>query len=98
MKTYRGVDGLIALEVGILAETVMSLAEGDAGNAPGDQAEIDGLEAAEEGAVPRLGVLGRLGVENITGLGEDLVDADLPVLDIAVIDGAGVVLVRGRHV
>jgi len=41
------VDGLVALEIGILAETMVCLAEGDAREAIGHEAKIDGVEAAK---------------------------------------------------
>lgn len=86
--TYRSVDRLIALEVGVLAETVVRLTEGDAGQAPAHQALVDGVEAAEQVRVPRTRGLGRLGVDNIGGLGQDDVETRLPVLDVLVVDGA----------
>jgi len=58
MKTYRGVDGLIALEAAILAKAMVCLAESDAGNAPGHQAGIDGAQASKETVGPWLGGLG----------------------------------------
>jgi hypothetical protein len=36
--TYRGVDGLVALEGAVLVETMVGFAKGDARAAPGDQA------------------------------------------------------------
>ena len=76
-------------------ETVVRLAEGDAGDAVADQAEVDGAEAAEEAVVPRLRVLGRLGVDVLAGPGQDVVDARLPVVDVLVVDGPVVVGVLG---
>jgi hypothetical protein len=97
--TYRGVDGLIAIEVTVLAETVMGLAKGDTGNTAGDQAGVDGGEAAKEGVVPGLGRLGRLGVDMLAGAGEDVVEAILPLVEVVVVNGTVVVgvLSRGSH-
>jgi len=67
----------------------MGLAEGDARQAPGHEAEIDGVEAAEQIGVPRARAIGRLGVDDIGGLGQDDVEAGLPVLDILVVNGPG---------
>jgi hypothetical protein len=94
-KTYRGVDGLIASKVTALAKTVMSLAEGDARKAPGDQASVDGAAAAEEGVVPRLRSLRGLGVDVLAGTGDDIVDTVLPLVEVIVVDGTVVVLVLG---
>lgn len=93
--TNRGVDGLPALHAAILADAVMRLAKGDAGQAPCHQAGVDGVEAAKEGRAPGLGALGRLGVDVLAGFSQDLVEAVLPVLDIAVVDGAVARLGRG---
>ena len=73
----------------------MSLAKGDAGEAPGDQAGVDGAAAAEEGVVPGLRSLRRLGVDMLAGTGEDVVDAVLPLVEVIVVDGTVVVLVLG---
>ncbi len=67
------------------------------GEAVGHQAEVDGVEAVEEARGPDLGVLGRLGVHNLAGLAEHLVDAVLPVLDITIVDGAVSSVLGGRH-
>jgi len=90
-----GVDGLVTLHVGRLVKTMMSLAKGNARNAVGHEADIDGVEAAEEAIVPRLRVFGRLGVDMLARLGQDVVDASLPVLHILVVDGAIVMGVLG---
>lgn len=47
--THRSVDGLVAIEVAILAQAVVSLAEGNTRNAASDQACVDWGEAREEG-------------------------------------------------
>ena len=95
VAAYRGVDGLVAVHVGRLVKTMVGLAEGHAGNAVGDQAEVDGVKAAEEAVVPRLRALGRLGVDMLAGLGQDVVDPGLPVLHILIVDGAVVVGILG---
>lgn len=51
-----------------MPEPVVRLAEGHAGETPRHEARVDGREAPEQARVPRLGVLGRLGVEHLTGL------------------------------
>lgn len=73
----------------------MGLAEGDAGHAAGDEAQVDGVEAAEEGVGPSLGGLGRAGLDDLGGLLEDLVELLLPLLDVALVDGAGASLGLG---
>jgi len=91
------VDGLVALEVAVLVDAVVRLAEGDAGETPGHQAEVDGVEAAEEGSVPVLGRLGRFGVDHICWLGEDIVKSLGPSLDVAIVNRTGIVLLGGGH-
>lgn len=77
----------------------MSLAKGDTRNTAGDQAGIDGGEAAKEGVVPGLGRLGRLGVDMLARTGEDVVEAVLPLVEVVVVNGTVVVdvLSRGGH-
>jgi len=87
-KEARGVDRLIAVEVSVLAEAVMSLAEGNAGNEASHQAGVNRVEAVEETAGPAGRALMRLGVEMITGLGENSVEAGLPVIDIVLVNRA----------
>ena len=50
--TYRGIDGTIALEVGVLVQTVVGLAEGHARSAAGDEAGVDGLAAVKGAVLP----------------------------------------------
>ena len=85
--TYRGVDGLVALHVAILAETVVSLAEGDTGDEARDQAGLKGVEAVEETAGPGGRALVRLGVDVLARLGEDGVETVLPVIHISLVNG-----------
>ena len=72
----------------------MSLAKGHAGHAAGDEAGVDGHEAGEERAHPRLGRVGRLGVEVLAGPRQDVGEAVLPLVRVLVLERAG--LVRGR--
>jgi hypothetical protein len=53
--------------------------------------EINRVEAAKEGVVPRAGVLGALLVEVVAALGDGAVEALHPVLHVGVVDGARVV-------
>lgn len=81
-------------------QAVVGAAEDDAGAAPRQQARVDGREAAEQGGVPRLRALGRLGVEVLAGAGQHVAPAGRPVGDVGVVDGArlgGVLLLRGGH-
>lgn len=55
---YRGVYGLVPIEVAVLVEAVVCLAEGHTGKEVCHQAEVNGAEAAEEGRIPRLSALG----------------------------------------
>lgn len=91
VATYRSVDGLPALKVAILADTVMRLAKGDARKAVGNEAGINGVEAVEEAGVPALRGLRRLGVDDLTRARQDVVEAVLPVVEVLLIDGAVVV-------
>ena len=43
-----GVDGAVSRQVAALVQSVVRLAEGDAGAAAGDEAGVNGVEAAEE--------------------------------------------------
>jgi len=99
-KTYRGVDGLEALEVGVLAQPVVGAAEDDAGKAPAKKAGVDGREAAKERVEPRLRALGRLGVDVLAGAGHYVVEPRRPLGHVVVADGAllgGLLLLRGGH-
>lgn len=86
--THRGVDGFIALETAILAQPVMGLTKGNARNAAGDQAQVDGAEAGEEAVVPWLRIRRGLLVDVFAGPGENVVEASLPFLDVVVADRA----------
>jgi len=90
-----GVDRLVALKAAILPESVVRLAKGNAREAVGQQAEVDGVEAVEEASCPCLGIRGRLRVDGLARLVQNRIHAVLPVLDILVIDRA--VGVLGRH-
>jgi hypothetical protein len=68
----------------------MRLAKGHARQAAGNEAGVDRVEAVEETGEPGLRALGRLGVDDLGGLGEEVVEAVLPVLDVTVVDGAGI--------
>jgi hypothetical protein len=81
----------------VLVDTVMGLAESNAWQAAGDQAEIDGLEAGKETGVPGDGVFRRLGVDDVAGLGEDSVESLSPSLDVPVVNGTAASLGRSRH-
>jgi hypothetical protein len=83
----RSVDGLVAIEITVLAQTVVSLAEGNARNAASDQACVDWGEAREEGWEPALSSLVGARVDVLARSGENIVEAVLPVIDILVIDG-----------
>jgi hypothetical protein len=88
-RTYRRVNRLIALEVAVLPEAVVRLAESDAGKAVGNEACVDRVEAREEAGVPGLGTLSGLLLDDLAGGLEDGVGAGDPVLDVIVVDGAG---------
>lgn len=64
----------------------MGLAKGDAGQAVGDQAQVDGAEAAAEGLAPGLRALGRALVDVVGGAGQDIVETVLPLGDVLVVD------------
>jgi hypothetical protein len=49
---------------------------------------VDRGAAAKEGIVPWLGVCRALGVDNLAGIAENVVESVLPVLDIMVVDWA----------
>lgn len=72
----------------------MGLAEGNARNAACDQAGIDRVEALKETGVPRLGLGRRLLVDVLARAGQDIVETVLPVLEVVVVDGTVVVLLR----
>jgi hypothetical protein len=86
-STYRSVDRLIAGEVGVLAQAMVRLAECHAWTAVGHATEVDRGQAAEKGLVPRLRGRGGFGLDDLAGLGKDLVEAVLPVVDVVVGDG-----------
>lgn len=68
---------------------MVRLAKGHAGEAVGHAAEVDGVEAAEERAVPWLGALGGLGVDDLAGASEDVVEARLPLVHVVVAERTG---------
>lgn len=86
---YRSIDGLIPGQVDILPKPVMGFSKCHAGKAVCHAAQVDRGEAAEEGFMPWLGGRGRLGVDDLARLGEDHVEAVLPLGDVVVVDGAG---------
>jgi len=75
----------------------MGLAKGHAREAVGHAAEVDGAEAAEERVVPGLGALGGLGVDDLAGAGEDVVEAGLPLGHVVVAEGTGLGGLLGGH-
>jgi hypothetical protein len=83
--TNGGVDWLVAFHVSVFARAVVGFAEGDAWEAVGEAAEIDGVEAAEEGAGPGTSI-GRARSGNLFGVGEDGVEAFSPVGNVLVVD------------
>jgi len=79
---------------------VVGAAKDDARAGVGHQARVDGVEAGEEGAVPRLGVGRRLGVDVLAWPGQNIVEARRPVGNIIVVDRAlsgGLLLLRSGH-
>jgi len=82
----RGVDGLVALHVAVLAGSVVGFTKGDAWAAVGYQAGINGAAAAKEAVAPRLSTLWTLGVDSLSSIAQDLIEAVLPVIDIIIID------------
>jgi len=84
----RGVDGLIALHVAILAVPVVGLAKGDAWAAVGHHAEVNGAAASKDGIPKVLGLGAGFAVDDLAGIAENVVEPVLPVLDIVVVDGA----------
>ncbi len=95
VAAYGGVDGLVALEVGVLAQAVVSAAEDDARAAPRHEADVDGGQAAEEGVVPRLGGLGRLGVDVVAGAGQHVVEPRRPVAHVILVERLDRLLLLG---
>lgn len=75
----------------------MRLPKRDARKAPGRKAQVDGGKAPKQARVPRLRVGGRLGVEHLTGLSEDVVGAADPLLDLVVVDGSFLGGLLGGH-
>jgi len=92
-----GVNGRETLKVGVLAKSVVGLAEGDAWAAAGDQARIDRIEATKESASPRVWASGWLG-DNLW-LVEGILESADPGVDIIGINGGGGVgsLLRSGH-
>lgn len=78
----------------------MSLAEGDAREAVGDQAQVDGAAAAEESLAPGLRAIGRALVDVLRRAGQDIVETVLPLGDVLVVDshfvdgGGGLLVLR----
>jgi hypothetical protein len=85
-----GVNWLVSLHVGILAGSVVSLAEGYAWNAVGNAAEVNRGAAAKEAVSPSLRTFGALGVDGPAGIAENSIEAVLPVLNIFVVDRTSV--------
>ena len=94
--TYGSVNRLVPIEGTALVEAVVRLAKGHAGQTVRHQAEIQWVEAPEEGREPGLSTGRRARVDDLAGLGQDLVEALRPVLDVAVVDRT-VALLRGGH-
>jgi len=86
----RSVDWLISLHVTVLTGTVVSLAECHTWYAIRDQAGVNGRAAGEEAVGPILGVLRALGVDGLASIAQDVVEAFLPVVDIVVVNRAGI--------
>jgi len=93
----RGIDWLVSFEIAILVEAVVGFAESDTGQTPGDQAGVDWVVESEERIVEGLSGFGRLGVDNLTGLGEEFAEALAPSGHISLINWAttGRFLLRG---
>jgi len=75
----RRVDDAVALEVGVLVEPVVRLAESDARAAAGDQAGVGRAEALEEARVPRTVARRVLDLVEVSGGVVGLAD---PVVDV----------------
>lgn len=87
-KTYRGVDGLIAFHVAILVDSVVNLAECDAGDTASDEAKVNGVEAVEEVGGPANGTTRGSRVDVVARSGQDIVEFLFPVIHIIVVDRA----------
>jgi len=84
----RGVNGGVALESWGFAETVVRLSEGDARAAAGDEAGIDGIEAAEEVRVPWLSSLSRsCWLGDVIRLVHGVLRTLNPIIDIVAMNG-----------
>lgn len=86
VKTYRGVDGLIALHVAILVNSVVNLAECDTGDTASDEAKVNGVEAVEEVRGPANSATGRSRVDVVARSRQDIVESLLPVVHIVIVD------------
>jgi len=84
----RSVDWLISFEGAILLVPVVNLAKGDTWAAVGDQAGVNGVAASKEARGPVCGINTALGVDNLAGIAQDVVEAVLPLIDILVVDWA----------
>ena len=73
-------------------DAVVRLTKGDAGQAVGDEAGVDGVEAVEEAGEPAAGALRGLGVDVLARAREDVVEAVLPGVEVGGVDGAAAVL------
>jgi len=91
----RGIDGLIALHVGVLASTVVGLAESNTWQAPSNQAGVNWVEAAEETAVPGPGIFRALGVDVLAGLRDHFVKPLAPVVNILLINWTSAIVGGG---
>jgi len=84
-KKAGGVDWLVALKGAVLASAVVNLAEGYARQAVGEQARVDRAAAAEEARAPLTGI-SWAGSSDLVGVGESIIEAGLPVLNIMRVD------------
>jgi len=82
----RGVDGLIALHVGILVDSVVSLAECDTRDTASDEAKVNGVEAVEQMRGPANSTGRGSRVDVIARSRQDIVESILPVIHIIIVD------------
>lgn len=84
----RGVDGLIAFHVAILVNSVVDLAECDAGDTASDEAKVNGVEAVEEVRGPANSATRGSRVDVVARSRQDIVESLLPVVHIVIVDRA----------
>jgi hypothetical protein len=93
----RGVDGLIALHVAILVDSVVSLAECDTGDTASDEAKVNGVEAVEKVCGPARSTSRGSRVDMLARSRQDIVEAILPMIHIVIIDGPTLGRSRGLN-